>query len=695
MGKVSDVTKDDAFALLRIFLARLPSERAIAEAVSRSIAENIGWVITSKEFRENVLLLMIDGSSTIHDDKDLPILDQDRRWLISSMNLSPNSISTVKKAGSWHELLTAVVLDDSAQALVSSMFANSQRASQFKADVDALKQRNGNKTQTKPKDTSESKPAPKTDTVTKKKSVLTEVFKDRKSGSAEDFSAANAILALRPGQIKGRLNEFFKKSEHIDILRVRDAALVGDYDSDVMDYISYMCARVYLRMFMSRSAYEITSVLLPRMDSIRLFSDSERARLLKTHAMASIRTGQAAKGLDIYRSLISLYPTDFESNFLLGDFSIGVQPDFAEQCLRACLECGKELSPSQLTTIIEFLDQRGDRAFLVRTLGPLLSKEKVYPDYYTCLANAALRTGARGAWRKHMVSHFQAQGLSGADLLVESTEGLFGFGEADHPTTKDHPLVSIVMTSFNASATIREAMKSVLRQTCSNIELIVVDDCSSDQSQSVIAEMEKADSRVRFASAKSNGGTYCAKNIGIEISRGEYVTFHDSDDWMHPQRVERHLAYAQDGVAASVSSWIRMTSDGEAILRKGGGFIHRNPASTFISKEAIQRVGYFDSVRTGADTEMLWRLKDTFGSKSVKEVDDVLALGLHHDNSLTTSGLTAFDEFRYSPVRLEYWENWVAWHFSSLRKGEKMFLPRVQPKRQFDAPTDITVSLES
>lgn len=99
--------------------------------------------------------------------------------------------------------------------------------------------------------------------------------------------------------------------------------------------------------------------------------------------------------------------------------------------------------------------------------------------------------------------------------------------------------VSIVIPTYNASVTLPDAIESVLDQTLSDIELIVVDDCSTDNTQDVVPQY--TDPRVTFVRHEENKGGSAARNTGIELAEGEFIAFLDADDIWHATKLEKQV----------------------------------------------------------------------------------------------------------------------------------------------------------
>ena len=100
-------------------------------------------------------------------------------------------------------------------------------------------------------------------------------------------------------------------------------------------------------------------------------------------------------------------------------------------------------------------------------------------------------------------------------------------------------LVSIIIPTYNRKKTIKKAIESCLNQTYENIEVIVVDDGSSDGTESVLKKIK--DTRFKYFVLKQNKGACYARNYGIKKAKGEYISFNDSDDFYRPDKIEKQM----------------------------------------------------------------------------------------------------------------------------------------------------------
>lgn len=113
-------------------------------------------------------------------------------------------------------------------------------------------------------------------------------------------------------------------------------------------------------------------------------------------------------------------------------------------------------------------------------------------------------------------------------------------------------MISVIIPAYNRGKSIGRSIESVLRQKYSDFELIIVDDCSTDDTADVIRRLE--DSRIRYEKLLKNSGVHVARNRGLEVSRGEFVVFFDSDDELFPDALERLHSVLSDssfGIASA------------------------------------------------------------------------------------------------------------------------------------------------
>lgn len=105
-------------------------------------------------------------------------------------------------------------------------------------------------------------------------------------------------------------------------------------------------------------------------------------------------------------------------------------------------------------------------------------------------------------------------------------------------------LVSIIMPSYNTAKFISETIESVINQTYSNWELVIVDDCSSDDTDAVVARYE--DKRIRYLKNERNSGAAVSRNYALREAKGRWIAFLDSDDLWAPEKLEKQIRFMED-----------------------------------------------------------------------------------------------------------------------------------------------------
>jgi len=126
-------------------------------------------------------------------------------------------------------------------------------------------------------------------------------------------------------------------------------------------------------------------------------------------------------------------------------------------------------------------------------------------------------------------------------------------------------LVSIITPNYNCAIFINQTIESVLSQSYQNWEMLIIDDCSTDNSIEIIEKYKKQDTRIKLLKTKYNSGSPKEpRNIGIKNAQGRFITFLDSDDLWLPDKLERQIPLFDDvNVAIVYSNYEKMTCEGE------------------------------------------------------------------------------------------------------------------------------------
>lgn len=192
---------------------------------------------------------------------------------------------------------------------------------------------------------------------------------------------------------------------------------------------------------------------------------------------------------------------------------------------------------------------------------------------------------------------------------------------------ESHPIVSVVIPSYNRAALLPRAITSVLNQTFPDLECIIVDDGSTDQTVALVEKFQ--DPRLRLIRLPDNKGVGHARNIGIRSARGELIALLDSDDEWLPQKLERQitrmrdtadpkvtvvycLCYGYDGATDRMTPHHTLIYEGDVFWHLLTGWHPPTPSLFLVKRASLQDVGGFDERITYAEDYDLWlRLAQT------------------------------------------------------------------------------------
>jgi succinoglycan biosynthesis protein ExoO len=195
----------------------------------------------------------------------------------------------------------------------------------------------------------------------------------------------------------------------------------------------------------------------------------------------------------------------------------------------------------------------------------------------------------------------------------------------------DRPVVSVVTANFNGARHLAPAVRSVLDQTLASLELIVVDDASTDDSLGVIAAAAAGDPRVRVIVQPANGGPGAARNRALAEARGRWIAVFDGDDLMAPDRLQRLVARGEADGADIVADNLLVFEDGseaaqpflagrDAALRwisladyiGSARMYSKRPGLGYLkplfSAQAVAGIRYREHLRIGEDYDLVLRL---------------------------------------------------------------------------------------
>jgi len=212
------------------------------------------------------------------------------------------------------------------------------------------------------------------------------------------------------------------------------------------------------------------------------------------------------------------------------------------------------------------------------------------------------------------------------------------------------PLVSVIIPCYNAEKFLSTTLQSVLKQTYDNIEIIIVDDGSTDSTSQIVSnliEQNPTDKKIIFY-RQANKGVSAARNLGIQMASGEIIAFLDSDDIWYPHKVitQLELLDAHSDVVIVASNFDRLSPYGKLLkTKKISKKIYyldfqqlavKNKIGTstvMVRKEIFEKVGFFDESLRGPEDWDMWLRIAKVGK--IAYIDEPLAIYREHYESLS------------------------------------------------------------
>lgn len=286
-------------------------------------------------------------------------------------------------------------------------------------------------------------------------------------------------------------------------------------------------------------------------------------------------------------------------------------------------------------------------------------------DRVASINNLLLATGGRSVeWNPHGVVKLKYEAIKVHHELKE----------------KNEPLVTVLVTSFNAGLLVRQSLQSLLNQSHRNLQILVANDASADETWKHISSLAQQDSRITAFNLPENIGTYAAKALMFRFASGEYIVCHDADDLAAPNFIERSLGGLINNPrkVAVISNWFRVDEE----LRIFPGAVRRfwpllsiNHSSLMLRTDLLKELGGWDVPRVAADTELFERIRMMYGKRSVEHLSEPLTIGSMRADSLMNDPVLGAMEKEAFRKRVEYREAWVEWHQTCKKTRSKPTMP--------------------
>ena len=210
-------------------------------------------------------------------------------------------------------------------------------------------------------------------------------------------------------------------------------------------------------------------------------------------------------------------------------------------------------------------------------------------------------------------------------------------------------LISVIVPVYGAESYLEKCIRSIMEQSYQNLEIILVDDKSPDNSGQICDVLAKEDSRIRVIHREKNGGISAARNSGIDVARGEYIGFSDCDDYMHHQNFEiLHRLLVENNVDIVVADYLEIEDEDNYHVDEIIDY-------TAIQKERFTGVGCMEHLLTERNVKTILPWNKLYRRK-VFDAGHRFPDGINGEDDFCIPHLLCeAEEVLYTNVSLYYW----------------------------------------
>lgn len=248
-------------------------------------------------------------------------------------------------------------------------------------------------------------------------------------------------------------------------------------------------------------------------------------------------------------------------------------------------------------------------------------------------------------------------------------------------------MVSIIMPSYNTAKFISETIESVLAQTYTKWELIIVDDCSTDDTDNVVKKY-LADSRIRYLKNGENSGAAVSRNRALREAKGKWIAFLDSDDLWHREKLQKQISFMKkngykftytDYQIQLNGSWLPYIYTGPNIVdrRKMRNYCYFSTITVMYDREFIGLI-QIEPIRKNNDYAMWLKIIE---KSPCYRLDECLSYYIKHDGSISSGKKWKLIKHHYILWRIAEHENLLNACISTVRNLFWGVIKKIQYKR--------------